>query len=171
MRHDALNMSYLLHIPIGVGGRGQLWIPQDDAGHCVVGVVCDGDGGRLLKKSNDIPLTVRLILDWLSWTLRVLTARTPHLVVVLGRACWNAYSWSCHVHVCESTELTIGTMGNLGWPSKYCQCFKKKREWHRISLLREYLDLDLRCYLLSLFYLVAYRSFSFAHFVAFSSKV
>ena len=49
MRQDALNISYLLYLPIGLGG----W-PQDDTGHCVVGVMSDGE---------DIPLTVRLMLD------------------------------------------------------------------------------------------------------------
>lgn len=55
MRHAAPNISYLLYLPIGLGG----W-PQDDTGHCVVGVMSDGD---------DIPLTVRLMLDRLSSTL------------------------------------------------------------------------------------------------------
>lgn len=45
---------------------------------------------KTLKKSNDILPRVRLVLDRLSSTLRVLNERRTHLVVVLGRACWNA---------------------------------------------------------------------------------
>ena len=97
--------------------------PQDDTGHCVVGVMSDGD---------DIPLTVRPMLDRLSSTLHVLNEHRPHLVVVLGRACWNALIVA--FAMCTFVTFAIAILAEVFKLSKCRYWCKQNRRERRIPI-------------------------------------